>query len=367
MARYLDGLSARSTTVHLAYGPVGIDFQPDGRDPVHWPWTSVRWADRQTGRLGSALSPDARLELDPDEQDRLLALVPALSVAAERGAQRRLVAMLAVAGACLFSLVFFGIPAASGPLARMTPHDLEIHLGNSVEAQLDLALQLCPDTTGPGARILQALADRIGSHADLPAPLTVRVIRMEMVNAFALPGGRVWVTRGLIDEAGSADELAAVIAHEIAHVERRDVLAGLYRAMGFGLVLDAVLGGGSGAGQQVIALGSNLTEMRNSRAVEQRADRRGIELLQAAGLDSRGMASFFARLQALEGDPRGSRWTEFLASHPDTGRRVAAARALASPGAPALSSADWTQVRALCPPDDAPRRPPPPQSARASP
>jgi predicted Zn-dependent protease len=353
VARFLDGQTARIQAVSVVSTGTGIDIVAPGlAEPLqHWPWASVRWADAAGGRLGSSLMPDARLELDPEERAHLEALVPALAPGAQRSAHWKLVGMLAAAGLAIFATVFFGIPAASGPLARMTPASVERQLGDSVEAQLDLALDICPDTTSAGAVALQRLGERIARTADLASPVTVRVLEMDMVNAFALPGSRVWVTRGLIAEADSGDQLAAVVAHEIAHVENRDVMAGLYRAMGFGLILDAVIGGGSGAGQQLIALGSNLTEMRHSRDVETRADRRGIELLKAAGLDSRGMAGFFAKLAALEGQSGEglSRFAEIIASHPDTSRRVTEARRLEAPGAPALSDPDWQAIRALCP------------------
>ena len=348
MARYLDGLSARVRDVQLIYGAAALQLEQPDAATVAWPWESLRWADRAGRRLGSSLHPDARLDLSQEEAAELVTRIPALSAAVERTAHWKLVGALAAAGLSVAALVFFGVPAASGPLARATPLHVEQQLGNSVVAQLDLAFDLCPDTASPGARALQALGERLARHADYPGPIEVRVLELDIVNAFALPGGRVWVSRALIAEADSADELAAVVAHEIAHVENRDVMAALYRAMGFGLVLDAVIGGGSGAGQQLILLGGNLAEMRHSRSTEARADRRGMELLHAAGLDSRGMASFFERLSKFEAADLPA-WTEFLASHPDTGDRAEKAREIARPGSPAMSGQDWEQVKAHCP------------------
>ena len=348
MARYFDGLSSRARDVVLVHSTAALQLEQAASIVATWPWESLRWADRAGRRLGSSLFPDARLDLSDEEAEELVALIPALSSAAERKAHWKLVGALAAAGLSVAALVFFGVPAASGPLARATPLHVERQLGDSVVAQLDLAFDLCPDTVSPGARALQALGERLARHAAYPGAIEVRVLDLDIVNAFALPGGRVWVSRAVIAEADNPDELAAVVAHEIAHVENRDVMAALYRAMGFGLVLDAVIGGGSGAGQQLILLGGNLAEMRHSRSTEARADRRGMELLHAAGIDSRGMSGFFERLGTMAPDEMPA-WTEFLSSHPDTGQRAEKAREMARSGAPAMSEQDWRQVQALCP------------------
>lgn len=347
MARYLDGISARANPVQLLFGADALGLQlPDGAT-VAWPWRSLRWADRPLRRLGSSLHPNARLELEPDDIARIEALVPALTEQVTRRAHSWLVARLAAAGMSLAALVFFGIPAASRPLANITPLAFERQLGAAVESQLGLAVRFCAPLQ-PGWTALQGLVDRIARNADYPGVIRVRVVNAEFINAFALPGGRVWVTKGLIDAASTPDELAAVLAHEIAHVENRDMMAGLYRAVGFGLLLDAVISGGSGAGQQLVLLGANLTDMHYSRGVEELADRRAMELLAAAGIDSRGMPAFFERMRDLEDAAGLPGWSEFVASHPDTGARAEITRALARPGAPALSSVDWTAVRGSC-------------------
>lgn len=346
---FSDGLSARRHPVRAILGDGALWFEAEGK-PVTWPWAGVQVIDRKGARLGHESAPDARLDIAPSDLALVVAMAPHLSPDAARLVHFKLVAGLVVAGAATAALVFFGIPAAAVPLAKLTPASFEAQLGRSVEAQLDLPLNIC---TGDGAgkagmQALQEAADQLAAHADLRFPITIRVIDSPIINALALPGGKVWVTRGLIDKAGSPDEVAAVIAHEIAHVESRDVLVSLYRVMGFGLILDAVLGGGTGAGQQIIMLGANLADSRHSREVESRADARGMALLHAAGLDSRGMAGFFDRLSSLE--PKGALgdWMELVSSHPNSANRVKAARAAGRAGRPALDASQWSAVRRLC-------------------
>jgi beta-barrel assembly-enhancing protease len=346
---YSDGQTARRTAVDVHLTDSGLSFMADdGR--VLWSYAGLDLVDRGHARLAHVSTPDARLEVPPEHLAALEAHAPHLSTGALRSKHLRLVAGLFAAGAATTALVFFGIPAAAVPLARITPASFEMQLGRSVEAQLDLPLKMCgpKEGQGPGQVALQRVADRLAAHADLRFPISVRVIDTPIINALALPGGKVWVTRGLINEAGSPDEVAAVVAHEIAHVESRDVLVSLYRVMGFGLILDAVLGGGTGAGQQIIMLGANLADTRHSRDVEARADARGMELLHAAQFDSRGMATFFERLSKLEPDGALGDWMEIVSSHPNSAGRKERARAAARPGNPTMTPQDWTALRAAC-------------------
>jgi beta-barrel assembly-enhancing protease len=110
-----------------------------------------------------------------------------------------------------------------------------------------------------------------------------------------------------------------------------------------------VLGGGSGAGQQLIMLGTNLADMNHSRGVETRADARGAQLLEAGGYSTLGLVSFFTALAEQEADLGAvGDWMEMVSSHPDTQRRIEAAEALGQPGRPALSDDEWRDVQVAC-------------------
>jgi predicted Zn-dependent protease len=157
------------------------------------------------------------------------------------------------------------------------------------------------------------------------------------------------VTDDLIAEARSPDELAGVLAHEIGHIEKRHVMEAVLRSLGLGMVLDAVVGGGSGAGQQAVLLASSFTEQRYSRTLELEADERAFELLAANGISSAGMAEFFERM-ADKTSPKGVKSAaEWFSTHPDSGRRGRTARSHARAGAPAMSAEDWAAVRRICP------------------
>jgi len=146
------------------------------------------------------------------------------------------------------------------------------------------------------------------------------VLREKLVNAFAAPGGYVTVTTGLLGALRGPDELAAVLAHEIAHVARRHTTRGLFARLGVRALFALIAGDASGPGAVVNAAGS-LGELSYSRGDETDADRAGIELLGRAGIDP---GALDRALETIGGTAGRSRALEldFLSTHPsNAGRR----------------------------------------------
>ena len=123
-------------------------------------------------------------------------------------------------------------------------------------------------------------------------------------NAFALPDNSIIVTDDLIALAENPDEVIGVLAHEIAHIERNHVMKGVIRQMGAGIFFDVVFGG-AGAGQAIAIASVNLAGLRYSRGDEEEADARGLDYLDAAGIDSGALARLFERFQALHQEEGG--------------------------------------------------------------
>lgn len=343
-ARFHDGLTAQAHDVEVVGEDDALAFTLDGQ--LHrWPLGEVEAeALGERVRLGRRSDP-ARLVIAKSDW---AALQPEGSVHHRRlrRAEWRLVGGLTAAAVVVAGVVFIGLPVASGPLARATPPEYERQMGESFAAQLGSAFKPCPGKEGQAA--LSGLADRLKDVSTSPFDFEVQAVRAPMVNAFALPGGTILVTDDLIDLAETPDELAAVLAHEAAHVEKRHVMQAVWRSLGLGLILDAVVGGGSGAGQQAVLLAGSFTDLRYSRDAELEADAEGQALLTAATLSSAGMAPFFRRLVAEhEGD--GAAVAELISSHPDTQRRAKLAEARAHKGPPAFTAAEWTAIKAACP------------------
>jgi len=145
------------------------------------------------------------------------------------------------------------------------------------------------------------------------------------VNAFALPGGFVTINMGLLRRADTGEEIAAVLAHELAHVDRRHGTQRVLRQLGTVALISLVFGGGDFHAPAELAGG--LAGSAYDREQEAEADAVGLETLERAGIDPSGMARFFER---VSGEP-GALVPEFLSTHPDPGdRAVVAAQAAAS-------------------------------------
>jgi len=152
------------------------------------------------------------------------------------------------------------------------------------------------------------------------------------INAFAGPGGHIGINSGLIQMADSESELAAVMAHEIAHVTQRHLARAFEQASHMNLPLAAaivtsiILGSRDGqagvAALAATAAGSAQTQINFTRANEQEADRVGIEILAKSGYDPRSMPEFFQRLQQAT-RIMDSQDFEFLRTHPVTTSRIA--------------------------------------------
>ncbi|MBM3737124.1 MAG: hypothetical protein FJW39_15195 [Acidobacteria bacterium] len=157
-------------------------------------------------------------------------------------------------------------------------------------------------------------------------PYTFKVVQEKSINAFALPGGPTFTHTGLISAADNDSQVAAVLAHEIAHVALRH---GTNQASKANLIqLPAVLGGaliGNGGltgtlAQLGIGLGSNSVLLKMGRNAERDSDLLGTRMMAEAGYNPVEMARFFEKLQAENG--RSGRLTEFFASHPNPENRV---------------------------------------------
>jgi len=119
------------------------------------------------------------------------------------------------------------------------------------------------------------------------------------VNAFAIPGGHVVILTGLLEKAESAEEVAGVLAHELAHVTRRHSLRNIIKSAGLLIILQAALGDASGLAGLAVEGSRYLLQQKFSRDFEREADDAGWNYLIAAKMDPRGMTRFFEKLKEL--------------------------------------------------------------------
>ena len=202
------------------------------------------------------------------------------------------------------------------------------------------------------------LVYRLASHSGLQAPdLAIILINTKDINAFAVPGGVIGLNAGLFLNADDEDEVASVVAHEIAHVSQhhfgrrlaesqrmnKAMLAAMLASIAVAIAGDAEAGMAGMVTTQAAAIQAQLTY---SRTQEREADRVGMQTLVAAGMDPEAMARFFEQLlrqQKFSSDP-----PEFLMTHPITEERISDARARANtlPAVPLHDSLHFLLIRA---------------------
>jgi len=214
---------------------------------------------------------------------------------------------------------------AIGALQLISVND-EIALGRQAQQEVRRQVPELRDATINN--YVENLGRRIAARADGPRyPYSFDVANKREINAFALPGGPIWVHRGAIDAAQNEAQLAGVLAHEIAHIANRhaasQITKGTFANVGLG-VLGALLGGGNGAkiAQMGAGIAAQATMMKFSRDAEREADMKGLSYMRRAGYDPRGMVEFLQVLRARQGRDPGSVQT-FFASHPAPTERVA--------------------------------------------
>ena len=345
--RFSDGATAGVTTVAVTLAADALLIAAGDGRRWRWPAETVRLVPEEGGGLGLRLTsrdaPDARLVLsDGALLPGLRRLCPALEGGGRRRARLGALGSVLVAVALLIG-AYFALPIAAAALAPAIPQAWQRDLGLRAENDLAGALSRSRDggricAASAGSEVLRALVVRLAAAAEIgPAP-HVTVLEAGLVNAFALPGDRILLTRGLIELARDGNELAGVIAHELGHLQRGDPLAALIQRFEWNALTTLVFGGGTVGG-----FGETIVLLSYSRRVEARADESGLAILARAGIDSRGFAEIMRRMGAAE-----SNAFAYLQSHPATAERVAAIERLGAPGAAALPEAAWSDLKRIC-------------------
>lgn len=214
------------------------------------------------------------------------------------------------------------------------------------KAHPELLAEFGGAVSGPQAAYVEQVGKAIAVHSGLSNAkddFTVTLLNSPVNNAFAIPGGYIYVTRQLTALMNNEAELAAVLGHEVGHVaarhsNKRQKAAARNSVIGvLGAVLSGVLLGDSSLGrlgQQVFSQGSQMLTLQYSRGQEIESDNLGISYLAKAKYDPRAMASVLeslARQNALEAQLRGTtnQVPEWASTHPDPASRVRDARARA--------------------------------------
>ena len=202
-------------------------------------------------------------------------------------------------------------------------------------------LDRTPALTAPLDTLLQRLCVAAG---DPECPVRLYVVRDRMVNAFALPDGRMIITTGLLNEVQNEAELAGVIGHEYAHIEGRHVMNKLAKEIGLAVLISTNTGAGTDMVQQVL---QSLSSTAYDRRLESEADRRSVELLVEARIDPAPLGNLTYRLGQSGRDP--ATYLRWLSTHPEPEERSLAILELAKDAdvkpERVLSDAAWAEMK----------------------
>lgn len=215
-------------------------------------------------------------------------------------------------------------------LAPKLPFEYEVALAERVFDDEGPAAPSAEEAASRERRAaLQSLADRVAAVMALPPGMKVVVSdeALELVNAYATVGGRIRVFHGLLRKLDSEQALAALLAHEIAHVKHRHVAANMGHGLAVALVLSVALPEfGAQSAQGLLSGAAQLTLLGYSRDAERQADAEALAASLALYGHAGGLASLFTRLPPSDA-PTGTAW---LRSHPDTTERLAVLQAAAA-------------------------------------
>ena len=201
----------------------------------------------------------------------------------------------------------------------------EVQLGKQFSHQIEQEMQIYSDP------IVTAYIDQLGQHLANHSQrrnLTYhfKVVNTEVVNAFAVPGGYLYVNLGLIRAAANESELAGVIGHEIGHVVGKHGVKQMTRQLGLAAVAQLALGEDQNKLEQMVTgLAANGVLMKYSRDAEREADIYAVQEMYDAGIDPEGMATFFEKLLKLQ-KSKLSKLEQIFSTHPLTAERIAAVR-----------------------------------------
>jgi predicted Zn-dependent protease len=311
-----------------------------------WPYSAIRYlADEVRDGPVRLASGDARLTVE----DHAFATAVFTQAPWLRPHGWRAVAIAGITAAIVLLVgagLYVALPIFAGQVAALIPVRWEERIGDDVLEEL--AWKRCTSVEGQAA--LDALTGRLIAGSDMPYRLEVTVRDSGIVNAFALPGGRVTILRGLLQAAESPEEVAGVLAHELTHVLKRHPMRNMIASQSVSLLFQVITGGGMGE-----TVGTLLATLSYTRAAEEEADAGALQLLDRAGIDTAGFTSFFERMSKHEdahgGKREGLGFTvpNYLRTHPATEQRIAAVRAQPSRGtSPALSPAQWQALKSIC-------------------
>ena len=361
-ARFHDGLVAQVYSVALVHETGALVIRAEDQTEL------ARWA---TAELYAVPSRKHELRLAANGQPagarvvvrgredvaRVLATLPVLHEKRRQqtGREIRLAVTATVALAAVIVAYLYGVPLLASRIVGLVPAAWEQSLGETVARQMEASLgdsgglQVCdgnPDSLANRAITRFGAAAMAGSGS--PFDLDIKVVKSDIPNAFALPGGQVFFFSALLEQAETQDEFAGVLAHEVGHVAHRHGMEQLISTAGTGALIGFILGDMTGI-SVAAGLGATIIDARFSRDAERQADAFAAQVAERMDFNPAGLADLINRVGA---DDEFARALALLSTHPLTEDRKAALEILSQQRPtglePPFTAAEWTAIRSMC-------------------
>ncbi len=346
---YFDGTSSRRHTVTLGFN-AELQIEADQGTLAAWPYADIRRADSPSGtlRLSCVMAPTlARLEIrDAAVATELTSRCTRLDENfPDRRGIARIVGWSIAAAVSIVGVIWFGVPLAADRLTPLVPQAFERRLGAVADGQVRTLFggKVCDNAAGQAAFV--KLVEALRQSAGLDMWIGVAVLATPIPNAFALPGGKVYLLNGLLAKAENPDEIAGVLAHELGHLKHRDGTRNLIYNGGTSFLIGLLFGDITGSSALIFASRSLVTASY-SREAEYNADTVSIDVMHKLGRPTKAMGELLFRVTGKEADKGFS----ILSSHPLTEDRLArmSNENLTPTGPPLLTAEEWTSLKAIC-------------------
>lgn len=330
---YVQGGEEQEATILFLKDKISIGLRNEHGEPriVYWPYDQIIrdnfWKRGQSiARCGTY--PVQTIEVNEKEfADKLEAILKEK----ERSRfgrfmnknQWRMIRMLVVFMVILVSAYIWLVPFLAERLAKRVPVSYEERLGNGIYEAIKPTFTIDAEKTAFINDFFREL------NIDSKYDINITVVKENVTNAFALPGGNIIVYDKIIAGMSGYEELAALLSHEFTHVEERHTTRALFRQQASSLFISIIFGDAGTIGNVIVSNADDLKGLSYSRKLEKDADLNGLKILSERKIDCNGFVHLFELLEK-EIAETGGEPTEWINSHPDIEKRIAYTKANSS-------------------------------------
>jgi Zn-dependent protease with chaperone function len=347
-AVYFDGMSSRRRAVSLRLADL-VEIREDEQTLATWAYQDIHRVDGPAGMLRlSCQTASALARLEVRDTALTAELVSRCTRMDDNAPGRRGVATIVgwslAAAVSIVAVVLFGLPLIADRLTPLVPEAFERRLGEVADSQIKTMFNAKVCDNAAGQKAFVKLVTAIRESAGLDTSVQSGVLSSPIPNAFALPGGKIYLFDGLLAKADNADEIAGVLAHELGHLKHRDSMRGLIRDGSTSFLIGLLFGDITGS--SALIFGSRtLVTSSHSREAETNADGFAIDVMHRLGRPAKPTGELLLRVTGKEG-----KGLSIISSHPLSEDRLArmSREDRSAGGAPLLTSEEWRSLKSIC-------------------